>query len=143
MGGTSVHNSQDIVNIIREKSPQDVVELKVKRHGKNLKMNVPLETLPSAPLVDDLPNFPFGNWPDMRIEQLETDEKPSAFLGVTPNNEFANMGVKIDSIIVNSAAEKMGLKKNDIIIALNGKAVQNSTNSEKSLANLFPEMAVK
>ena len=38
--GSSVRNSLDIVNIIREKSPQEVVELKVKRHGKNLKMNI-------------------------------------------------------------------------------------------------------
>jgi C-terminal processing protease CtpA/Prc len=136
--GTSVHNSQDIVNIIREKSPQDVVELKVKRHGKNLKMNVPLETVPSAPLVDDLPNFPFGNWPDMRIEQLETNEKPSAFLGVTPNNEFADMGVKIDSVIANSAAEKMGLKKHDVIIALNGKAVQNFDELRKIIGESIP-----
>ncbi|MEY3599029.1 MAG: hypothetical protein RL521_1451, partial [Bacteroidota bacterium] len=97
--GSNVRNSQDIVNIIREKSPQEIVELKIKRHGKNLKITVPLEALPTAPLVEDFPAFPFGNWPEMRIEQFEFDEKPSAFLGVTPNNDFAEMGVKIDSVI--------------------------------------------
>jgi C-terminal processing protease CtpA/Prc len=136
--GSSVHNSQDIVNIIREKSPQEVVELKVKRHGKNLKMNIPLEALPNAPLVDDFPTFPFGNFPEMRIEEFEIDEKPSAFLGVTPNNEFADMGVKIDSVIANSAAEKMGLKKYDVIIALNGKAVQNFDELRKIIGESIP-----
>lgn len=136
--GSNVRNSQDIVNIIREKSPQEIVELKIKRHGKNLKITVPLEALPTAPLVEDFPAFPFGNWPEMRIEQFEFDEKPSAFLGVTPNNDFAEMGVKIDSVIANSAAEKMGLKKNDIIIALNGKAVQNFDELRKIIGESIP-----
>lgn len=136
--GSSVRNSQDIVNIIREKSPQEVVELKVKRHGKNLKMNIPLEVLPNAPLVDNFPTFPFGNFPEMRIEEFEIDEKPSAFLGVTPNNEFADMGVKIDSVISNSAAEKMGLKKHDVIIALNGKAIQNFDELRKVISESIP-----
>lgn len=136
--GSSVRNSQDIVNIIREKSPQEVVELKVKRHGKNLKMNIPLEALPNAPLVDNFPTFPFGNFPEMRIEEFEIDEKPSAFLGVTPNNEFADMGVKIDSVIANSAAEKMGLKKHDVIIALNGKAIQNFDELRKVISESIP-----
>ncbi len=136
--GSSVRNSQDIVNIIREKSPQEVVELKVKRHGKNLKMNIPLEALPNAPLVDNFPTFPFGNFPEMRIEEFEIDEKPSAFLGVTPNNEFADMGVKIDSVISNSAAEKMGLKKHDVIIALNGKAIQNFDELRKVISESIP-----
>lgn len=136
--GSSVRNSLDIVNIIREKSPQEVVELKVKRHGKNLKMNIPLEALPNAPLVDNFPTFPFGNFPEMRIEEFEIDEKPSAFLGVTPNNEFADMGVKIDSVISNSAAEKMGLKKHDVIIALNGKAIQNFDELRKVISESIP-----
>ncbi len=136
--GSSVRNSQDIVNIIREKSPQEAVELKVKRHGKNLKMNIPLEALPNAPLVDNFPTFPFGKFPEMRIEEFEIDEKPSAFLGVTPNNEFADMGVKIDSVIGNSAAEKMGLKKNDVIIALNGKAIQNFDELRKVISESIP-----
>ncbi len=136
--GSSVRNSQDIVNIIREKSPQEVVELKVKRHGKNLKMNIPLEALPNAPLVDNFPTFPFGNFPEIRIEEFEIDEKPSAFLGVTPNNEFADMGVKIDSVISNSAAEKMGLKKHDVIIALNGKAIQNFDELRKVISESIP-----
>ncbi|MEY4331193.1 MAG: serine protease Do [Bacteroidota bacterium] len=136
--GIHVKNSQDIVNIIRAKAPQDNVDLRIKRHGKNLKMNIPLEALPTAPLVDDFPAFPFGSWPEIRIDQLETNEKPSAFLGVTPNNEFAEMGVKIDSVIANSAAEQMGLLKNDIIIALNGKAVQNFEELRKIIGESIP-----
>lgn len=136
--GMSVKNSQDIVNIIREKAPQDNVELRIKRHGKNIKLIVPLEALPTPPLMEDLPAFPFGNWPEIRIEQLESNEKPSAFLGVTPNNEFAEMGVKIDSVIANSAAEQMGLLKNDIIIALNGKAVQNFDELRKIIGESIP-----
>ncbi|MBM3429309.1 MAG: PDZ domain-containing protein, partial [Bacteroidetes bacterium] len=136
--GMSVKTSQDVVNIIRDKAPQDNVELRIKRHGKNIKLSIPLEALPNPPLMEDLPAFPFGNWPEIRIEQLESNEKPSPFLGVTPNNEFAEMGVKIDSVIANSAAEKMGLLKNDVIIALNGKAVQNFEELRKIIGESIP-----
>ncbi len=122
--GFPVHHSEDIVNIIRTKSPNESVVLKIKRHHKKLKMTVPLEAIQTAPLMEDFP-FPFGNFPELRIEQLEFDQKSSAFLGVTPRNDFSDMGVKVDSVISNSAAEKMGLKKNDIIIALNGHSIEN------------------
>ncbi len=122
--GIPVHRSEDIVNIIRVKSPNESVVLKIKRHHKHLKLCVPLEAIQSPPLVEDFP-FPFGNFPEIRIEQLEFDQKPSAFLGVIPNNDFSDMGVKVDSVIGNSAAEKMGLLKNDIIIALNGNSIEN------------------
>lgn len=48
-----------------------------------------------------------------------------AWLGVVINNAPGNMGVVIKEVIENSPAETAGLKKGDIIIALNGNNIPN------------------
>jgi len=118
-------NAQEVVAYIQQKKPGDQIHLKIKRNKETIKMTVPLETLPMS-----FPSFPFnGQFTPLTLSPLTMDslfESPKAFLGVVPNNNFnEETGVQVDSVLYGSSAEKMGIQKGDIIIALNGHSISN------------------
>jgi hypothetical protein len=120
-----MENAQEVVTYIQQKKPGDQIHLKIKRNKETLKMTVPLETLPMS-----FPSFPFnGEFNPLTFSPLTMDslfESPKAFLGVVPNNNFTEeTGVQVDSVLFGSSAEKMGVQKGDIIIALNGHSISN------------------
>ncbi len=118
-----MESAQDVVAFIQTKQPHDEIELKVKRHGKTLKVLIELSTLPNTGVSFPFdPQIPLFNMQPLDIDSLF--ESPKAFLGVVPSNEFEEVsGVKVDSVILGSSAASMGILKGDIIIAINGNAV--------------------
>lgn len=118
-----MESAQDVVAFIQTKQPQDEIELKIKRHGKTLKIYIELSTPPNTGVSFPFdPQIPLFNMQPLDIDSLF--ESPKAFLGVVPSNEFEEgSGVKVDSVLLGSSAASMGILKGDIIIALNGNAV--------------------
>jgi len=121
-----VAGANDLVEYIQTKKPGDCVALKVKRNKKRYKIDVCLgvgqKGMGSNPLMPPLgfPGFPEQfQWQDIPF----SNESKTAFLGVMPNNQFSASGVQVDSVIQASAAEKMGILKGDIIIAINGSSI--------------------
>lgn len=120
-----MESAQDVVAFIQTKQPHDEIALKIKRHGKTVKVRIQLSPLPNAGI-----SFPFNpQAPQFNLEPLDIDslfESPKAFLGVVPSNEFEEgSGVKVDSVLMGSSASSMGILKGDIIIAINGNTVSN------------------
>ncbi len=120
-----MENAQEVVTYIQQKKPGDQIHVKIKRNKETLKMTVPLETLPMS-----FPSFPFnGQFTPLTLSPLTMDslfESPKAFLGVVPNNNYnEETGVQVDSVLFGSSAEKMGIQKGDVIIALNGHSISN------------------
>lgn len=120
-----MESAQDVVAFIQTKQPHDEIALKIKRHGKTVKVRIQLSPLPNAGI-----SFPFNpQAPQFNLEPLDIDslfESPKAFLGVVPSNEFEEgSGVKVDSVLMGSSASSMGILKGDVIIAINGNTVSN------------------
>lgn len=122
-----IHSANELVEYIQTKKPGDCVNIKVKRKRKRNKIQVCLGVGQKGfwgnqeQLNLNFPNlFPETfKWQELPF----TNESQTAFLGVMPNNSFTASGVQVDSVIQSSAAEKMGLLKGDIIIAINGNSI--------------------
>ncbi len=120
-----METAQDVVAFIQNKKPEDIVELKIRRQDKVMKIKVELSSLPHSNF-----SFPFNSdTPPLNFQPMDIDslfESPKAFLGVVPSNDFENQtGVKVDSVLIGSSAFNMGILKGDIIIAINGNGVSN------------------
>ena len=66
--------------------------------------------------------------PEALIEKLaeEGKELKPAFLGVAMDQDRAEAGAKITQVLADKAAAKAGMKKGDIVIAINGDPVKNA-----------------
>jgi membrane-associated protease RseP (regulator of RpoE activity) len=120
-----VNGANDLVEYIQTKKPGEMVDLKVKRDHKRYKLTVRLGVGQNGGGQPIMPNFGLPGFPDQfRWEDVPfSNESKTAFLGVMPNNGFAASGVQVDSVIQSSAAEKMGILKGDVIIAINGTSI--------------------
>ncbi|MBI1918866.1 MAG: PDZ domain-containing protein [Planctomycetes bacterium] len=64
------------------------------------------------------------------------------FLGITGDPEADTEGVKIRAVQPNSAADKAGLKVDDLIVAINGKKVRDIESLQEILGKYKPEETV-
>ena len=64
-------------------------------------------------------------------KQWEQQDEKAAFLGVTTETE--GNGVKIIEVVKGSAAEKAGLKKDDVVTEIGGKKVTNTDEAREEL----------
>jgi membrane-associated protease RseP (regulator of RpoE activity) len=71
-----------------------------------------------------------------KLNQL--DQNPKPFLGVTPDGNDSETGVKIGTIVIQSPAEKMGLMAGDRIIAMNGKAIRDFDELRQTISEMIP-----
>jgi hypothetical protein len=130
------------VEYIQTKKPGDCLNLKVKRNRKRYKINVCLGVGQKGSWGNPiLPNFGFPGFPDQFQWQDVpfSSESKTAFLGVMPDNEYTAAGVQVDSVIQASAAEKMGIQKGDIIIAINGTSFANFDELKTFISHQQPE----
>ena len=137
-----VSGANDLVEYIQTKKPGDCLDIKVKRNKKRYKINVCLGVGQkgiggnSMPPPFDFPGFPEQfQWQDVPF----SNESKTAFLGVMPDNQFSSSGVKVDSVIQASAAEKMGILKGDVIIAINGTSLANFDELRNYVSQQQPE----
>jgi membrane-associated protease RseP (regulator of RpoE activity) len=68
------------------------------------------------------PGAPGVDWGGMRLDRVDT--KTQEQLGLP-----ASDGLKVNSVVPGSPADKAGAKQNDILVKLNGKAVPNDTDA--------------
>jgi membrane-associated protease RseP (regulator of RpoE activity) len=136
-----VKSAQDFVEYIQTKAPGEEVEIKVKRNKKKYKIKVQLGVGQNGGGSSTLPNIIFPGIPEtFKWEELPfKNESYTAFLGVMPNNQYTASGVQVDSVIQGSAAEKMGILKGDIIIAINGNTLANFDELRNYIAKQQPK----
>lgn len=121
VGDKEISNYDDLVNIVAHHNPGDKLTFHVMREGKTKDVMVTLAARPQRTI---------------REGAREPRERPQAFLGVQTvdlNTDVrqrlgtqATEGAVVSDVVPNSAAERAGLKPDDVITSVNGKPIHNS-----------------
>jgi serine protease Do len=140
VGETRVEDHDDLSAAIRKHKPEEKVTITYLRDGKEQKATATLGkhssfavTTPGADVfrqldgMNDHYDFNFDNFNGSRV--YSTTGRPR--LGIRAQDTEDGKGVKVLSVDENSAAEKAGIKKDDVITDFDGKSV----NSADELAN--------
>lgn len=143
VGSKEITDPGSLAAAIRDQKPGDEIEISYLRNNKPMKAKVKLgESKSSArtfnfampPFNDDItrefkfrgPNWE-GDW------ELFT-EKPQ--LGIRIQDIEEGNGVKVLDVNESSAAEKAGIKKDDLITAIDGTEIKNATDAKKKIVEL-------
>ncbi|MBO9199180.1 MULTISPECIES: PDZ domain-containing protein [Niastella] len=132
----TVNGPDDLTRIIRKHKPEDKIDVTYDRKGKIQSTNVTLgkknhgSLTFTSPNFDPLPNFNF-DWQDNENFNHNFDRsfrysmgKPR--LGIKAQDTDNGIGVKVLDVDNESAAEKAGIKKDDVITEFDGKKVNNT-----------------
>jgi serine protease Do len=130
---TKVEDHSDVTAAIRKHKPEDKVTINYQRDGKDQKTTATLGkqagaitfTAPKIDIDHDF-NFDFENG----VRSFYSYGRPR--LGIRAQDTEDGKGVKVLSVDEGSAAEKAGIKKDDIITEFEGKGI----NSADQLADV-------
>lgn len=139
VGDTKIEDSEDLYDAIGKYKPEEKVTITYLRDGREAQTTATLgkSTAPRMLRLDrdnfgdnfrDF-NFKMPNLPDMNGMDLLLGGRPR--LGVQIQDQADGKGVKVLDVDDDAAASKAGLKKDDVITAINGSAV-NSVDELKS-----------
>ncbi len=145
-GNTTITSEEQLRDVVREHKVGETVAVKYLRDGKGQSAEVTLgEARPERIFfrefdIDSKGGFPFDDdftdelfrehldklryldLNDMDLNLEMDDDAP--FLGVTPAEDADNgKGVLLGKVVEGSAAEKMGIRAGDRVIAIDGQAV--------------------
>ena len=134
---TKIERPEDLTRVIHKHKPEEKVSVTYYRDGKTSKTDVTLGKRKRILLQDrqfEMPNFNF-DWKDNdnfnRSFNYSYNGKPR--LGIKAQDTEDGKGVKVLDVDDESAAEKAGIKKDDVITEFDGKKV-NSTDELASAA---------
>ncbi|MDB5229284.1 MAG: hypothetical protein JWN76_89 [Chitinophagaceae bacterium] len=124
IGSAKIESSEDLYEAVSKYKPEEKVTISYKRDGREATVNAVLGSnnsfsfdnlhmTPSLDLNNDFNgnfnnNFVFRGRPRLGMQVQETDN---------------SAGIKVLDVDENSAADKAGIKENDIITSVNGKEV--------------------
>lgn len=140
VGDTKIEGSDDLYDAIGKYEPQDKVNITYLRDGKEAQTTATLGESKTKPRVfsfngddfkknfDEDLHFKMPAHPDWNND-FSYNRKPR--LGMSVQDQADGKGVKVIDVDEDAAAEKAGLKKDDVITEINGKAV-NSVDQLKS-----------
>ena len=142
----NISNPDELLESVRSYKPNEEVKVHYKRNGKQSDVKVELgERKESSrtfifndnngfrngnahnfkmPKMPDFPNIYFKHWNNDNIK-----------LGVKVEDSQDNVGAKILSVEEGSAADKAGLKKDDVITEMDGEKVTNVDEVRSQLMN--------
>lgn len=144
----TIASPEDLMEAIRSHKPNDEVKIFYKREGKNSSLNVKLgETKQRVTIFKNfrgendlgdsdrfnynfrMPSMP--GMPDLPNNHVRGFMRNNIKMGVKVEDAENNAGAKIIEVETGSAADKAGLKKDDLITEMNGEKV-NDVNDLKS-----------
>lgn len=142
LDGKAIKSGEDLAEAIGENKPGENVKVTYYRGSEKETVNVTLATkMDEAPAMDRGWNWSGDNdahnramqdhdrameGHDRAMEELANAsraEQSGAFLGVDGEDMPENGGVRITSVVDSSAAQRMGLKEDDIIRSINGEEI--------------------
>lgn len=138
----AINTPEELTSVIRKHKPEDKVTITYERDGKTDKVTATLGKrstmsfhyeMPAMPAMPDM-NF---NWNDDNNHVFLAAPKPR--LGIKAQDTEDGKGVKVLDVDEESAAEKAGIKEDDIITEFDGKKV----NSADELAAAAREAKTK
>jgi serine protease Do len=150
VGDTKIENSDDLYDAIGKLNPDDKVSITYLRDGKEATASATLgkNTSGNARVFnfngDDLGRSFNFKMPDIRgFDGMDWSSLRKPRLGMTIQDLSEGKGVKVTDVDDASAAEKAGLKKDDVITEINGKAVSSVDELKSSIRDLKEGDSVK
>lgn len=146
---TKIETPEDLTRVIRKHKAEDKITVTYDRKGKSEKVEVTLgkRNGKMALLQDrqfEMPNFNF-DWKDNdnfnRSFSYSYNGKPR--LGIKAQDTEEGKGVKVLDVDGESAAEKAGIKKDDLITEFDGKKVNNTDELANAAREAREKPAVK
>ncbi len=129
-----VEDHGDVTKIIGKMIPDEKVSITYKRDGKENKATAVLGKRSGSTIIGPNPDFDFDFNHDGNMGQLFSyGGRPR--IGIKAQDTEDSKGVKVLDVDEGSAADKAGIKKDDIITEFEGKAV----NSADALAEISRE----
>jgi serine protease Do len=145
IAGEKVQDEKDVSRIIRSRKPDEEVKITVLRDGKEMVINAKLGK------TSDAQAYQFGGPLEFKMEDLgeliprNFEFSPGApygmfnaprgpRLGIKVQDTETGNGVKVLEVADESAAEKAGIKEDDIITEFNGKKVNSAEELAKETA---------
>lgn len=131
VNGESVEDVRDLMRKIGEINPDEIIDLEVMRLGKKKKISIKLGTFPSSTELAALQrNEPALDPSNKSLDDIGLSLAPARELGK------GDEGVVITEVDPDSDAGRKGLKVGDVILEINGKAVNfpNEVSNELSKA---------
>lgn len=148
--GETIAGPEDVSRIVRKHKPEDKIEITYDRKGKIEKTTVTLGKKShraltfTSPNPMTLPNLNF-DWDDHgnfnRNFNFNYNAKPR--LGIKAQDTEDGKGVKVLDVNNESAAEKAGIKKDDVITEFDGKKVSTTEDLIKASQEAREKPAVK
>ena len=148
VGNQKITGPEDLVEAIGKSKPKDEVIIQYERNGKSGETKATL----GSTIQNHLKSYFFNNdaiannFRDFKFDQVgpQASGTMNGFffngggqrLGVRIEDLEDGDGVKITNVEENSAAEKAGLKKDDIITEIEGKKVNNVNEARSDLKEL-------
>jgi serine protease Do len=128
VGGAVIDDPEDLTKVIHTYKPEDKVTITYERDGKSNKTDVTLGKRKGmnfnfeSPRIEALPDFNF-DWKenDMLPRIYGYGSRPR--IGIKAQDTEDGKGAKVLGVDDESAAEKAGIKKDDVITEFDGKKV--------------------
>lgn len=147
IGGEKVQDENDVSKLVRARKPDEEVKITVLRDGKETTINAKLGKAEEENQGFGF-TFPENGMREFNFDELQNmmpknfDWTPSPYgtnphapkLGIKAQDTEDGKGVKVLDVSDESAAQKAGIKEDDIITEFDGKAV-NSTDELSRQAN--------
>jgi serine protease Do len=152
IGDVTISDPDDLTNTIRKHKPEDKITITYDRKGKTEKADVTLGKRKGAmtfigPDFNPMKNFNF-NWQDgdnfnRNFNRSFTIRDGKPRLGIKAQDTEDGKGVKVLDVDDESAAEKAGIKKDDVITGFDGKKVTNTEDLINAARESREKSAVK
>jgi serine protease Do len=145
LGESKIEDGDDLVEAVGKYNPGDKVTVEYKRDGKPGTASVVLDK--NKPMTYNF-NYKFDNYVNWKADMSGGDFKHFAFapkprIGLRMQDTDDSKGVKVLDVDDDTPADKAGLKENDLVTAVNGKAVNSVDDLRASLKEIKDGDAVK
>lgn len=142
MDGEPVGSLGAFTERIRAHKPGDSVTLTVLRNGDRSDRRV---TLGEAPDEPDAFTFELDPWDEPDAPSTVVPMGPRAFLGVNGDEgpEAEGEGARVGSVVDSSAAQRMGLRAGDRIVAINEAPISGFADLAERIAAMEPGGTVR
>ena len=130
VGGAAIDDPDDLTKVIHTYKPEDKVTITYERDGKSNKAEVTLGKRKGqsfnfqSPRIDAIPDFNF-EWKDNGMSpRIYNYGRPR--IGIKAQDTEDGKGAKVLGVDDESAAEKAGIKKDDVITEFDGKKINSA-----------------
>ena len=121
--GKPIKSIDDLKDLLKSRSAGDVIAVTIIRKGETKSLaNVKLGVVPEVKKPEDKP-----------APKPEPTKKPRGVLGVTANETEDGKGIVIAAVNQQGPADKAGLRKDDLVLKVNGKEIRGFDDLESIL----------